>query len=597
MKRYLLQLSRISSYLLATAILSHCASTTKNQQSSNISAYSYLQQANNSTGKQQDYYRLKASSAFLATERSAPAAKKTMDQLSSQAASEFPSLYNLVQAQLQWQNQHAKRTLFFLQNTDFNQLSADEQRLALRTQSQAAWQAGAYPLSLTAAAQWATQAKNTSAKEPEWITQTWKKLQNLPSNQLQELATNTNQNVQAWGSLGLLAKQPLAYNQLYSRLKQWKKTYKDSSVAALLDINNEQTTENKPEHIALLLPLSGRYNKSAQAIQNGFFAAYYAAKNQGYSPSIRVYDTEQNSLENTYNQAVQQGAQLVVGPLLKQNVAALKHISVPTIALNQNTTDNARKNLIYFALSPQDEAQQAAIHAFAAGSRQALIFAPDNRWGKQVAQQFTQKWQKLGGKVTHVSYYQKNAQALHQAVKNSLLVDQSIARMRQLRTTIRKNVRFNPRTRKDADMVFLIGSTYAANQIRPFLRYYFAGSWPVYALSNINNSSSTTAQHDLNGIKFCDVPWLVQPQLLPNSLQTMQQNSNDIWQQQSKSEKRLYAMGVDAFRIINNWNRLHALPQLGLAGATGTLFLDKNGNIHRQLPWARIQYGKMVAMR
>src|SRR3989338_6374254 len=91
-----------------------------------------------------------------------------------------------------------------------------------------------------------------------------------------------------------------------------------------------------PQHIALLLPLSGPLSPYATAIRNGFFTAYYEQKNRtGTAPSISVMDTTGQPIQTVYKTAVAQGADFIVGPLDKTNVTALVNtqvLPVPVLA-------------------------------------------------------------------------------------------------------------------------------------------------------------------------------------------------------------------------------------------------------------------------
>src|SRR3990167_10584946 len=94
-----------------------------------------------------------------------------------------------------------------------------------------------------------------------------------------------------------------------------------------------------PQNIALLVPLSGGLSTYGTAIRNGFFTAYYAEKDAtGYSPVITVYDTNGQTIQSLYQKAVQEGANFVVGPLNKAEVATLikmPSITIPVLALNE----------------------------------------------------------------------------------------------------------------------------------------------------------------------------------------------------------------------------------------------------------------------
>ncbi|WP_234012839.1 penicillin-binding protein activator, partial [Cronobacter sakazakii] len=71
---------------------------------------------------------------------------------------------------------------------------------------------------------------------------------------------------------------------------------------------------------------------------------------------IKVYDTSSQSITQILAQAQQDGASLVVGPLLKESVDGVLKSGTPlnVLALNQPETVQNRPNVCYFALSPED---------------------------------------------------------------------------------------------------------------------------------------------------------------------------------------------------------------------------------------------------
>src|SRR3954470_1129548 len=117
-------------------------------------------------------------------------------------------------------------------------------------------------------------------------------------------------------------------------------------------------------HIALLLPLaSPSFARPADAVRQGFTAAAkVAGKNV---PPIRVYPVNEDTLNvlTIYEQALEAGAQLVVGPLTRNGVAALAAsnlVSVPTLALNTLDSRAAPARMYLFGLGVEQEARQIA---------------------------------------------------------------------------------------------------------------------------------------------------------------------------------------------------------------------------------------------
>ena len=102
----------------------------------------------------------------------------------------------------------------------------------------------------------------------------------------------------------------------------------------LLGLKVEPT--ERVSHIALLLPLSGRASSAAVSVREGFMMAYYQAP-ASERPRVRVYDTAEMSAADAVNSAVSEGAELIVGPLTRDEVIAAADLSgqrPPILALN-----------------------------------------------------------------------------------------------------------------------------------------------------------------------------------------------------------------------------------------------------------------------
>ena len=238
--------------------------------------------------------------------------------------------------------------------------------------------------------------------------------------------------------------------------------------------------------IVLLLPIHGELAATGTAIHNGFLAAYYYDKNQTTSlPAIQVIDSSQGDIQTLYQQAVDQGASFVVGPLLKNNVATIANLTslpVPTLALNTlNGLTATIPNFYQFGISPIDEALQIAQHAYAHGHRQALVIAPQNEWGQNISNAFIDQWQTLGGKVVGNLAFGAQ-QTLADDIRNLLKVTQSDQRANDLKKVLKDSIRFIPRHRDDADMIFLVALPAEARSIRPLLKFYYAGNLSLWHL-------------------------------------------------------------------------------------------------------------------
>lgn len=344
-----------------------------------------------------------------------------------------------------------------------------------------------------------------------------------------------------------------------------------------------------PQKIALLLPLQGSVAGSAQAIRNGFLAAYYTDKqNNANTPSVSVIDTS-SDVRSAYQQAVAQGASVIVGPLTKpqvQQLASMGNLPVPTLALNTIDTNNAPNNLYFYGLSPRDEAAQAAQRAWQSGYRRALIMAPANAWGQGIANAFVQQWQSQGGQIADTLAYGSN-QDLTLQMARFLHVSQ----IKSKKPTKDTPPPTGPIRRDDMDVIFVVASPQQGRLIKPLLKFYYAGSVPVYATSSIySGTPSPRFDRDLDGVIFGDMPWvLLSPGQLPGNLGMIHNRIETTWPSSFKNDPKLYALGVDAYRLAFNLNRMPNNP--GIPGATGKLYMGPQHIVLRGLTWAQIRGG------
>jgi outer membrane PBP1 activator LpoA protein len=314
-------------------------------------------------------------------------------------------------------------------------------------------------------------------------------------------------------------------------------------------------------HIALLLPAnSSAFARPAEAVKLGFMTA---AKTQGRVPlPIRIYsvtDDNQNIVAS-YNQALAAGARFVVGPLTRNGVSALAAsnlVRVPTLALN--VPDGAvpwPPNLYMLSLHVEAEARQVAQLAIKDGRLNALTINGETPLLRRIHQAFVDEFTRLGGR--HVAEYEYTAD-------------------RSELTRIRQAIALDL-----ADMVFLALDFQRARLARPYL-----GSLPLYATSQIYpGNAGPLAGFDLANIRFLDMPWLLQPDHPAVMIYPHQEFRDAV------DLERLYALGIDAFRIVQRL--LEGNTSEALDGVTGRLVLGRDRQFARELTSAEFADGKLL---
>jgi len=355
------------------------------------------------------------------------------------------------------------------------------------------------------------------------------------------------------------------------------------------------TIREFPRQVALMLPLTGRQKLSANAVRDGFLAAHFSTTDQEIRPIILIFDVNSSSAPDAYAEAVRNGADFVVGPLLKESVRQLTQadISVPTLTLNFLTEETTVSPAFYqFALSPEDEARQVAQRATMLGQTRALALAPANAWGRRLLNSFTTEFQGDGGQILRYQLYDPDGLDFSFSIQELLLINESRARRDRLAANLGIELEFEPRRRTDIDLIFLAATANAGKLIRPQLRFHYAGSVPTYATSAIYQEGSRN-NSDLNGIMFPDIPWIIAPD--GQSIE-LRKTLAKHWSTQAERRSRLFAMGFDAYRLIPMLNSGGTYAMEELQGMTGTLTVDAQSRVLRRLPWARIQRGRPELM-
>lgn len=397
-----------------------------------------------------------------------------------------------------------------------------------------------------------------------------------------------------WLELAILSQQAKQIGGTV-QLDAWKNNHPLHPAVArfLLTLRNiEKSATPIPQQIALLLPLNGRIAEPARAVRDGFLAAYYKSKVQNNNTSIRLYDADASNIELVYQQAITDGADFVVGPLAKDAVNQLslkESFLVPTLMLNANDTKTiAHSRLYQFALLPEDEARQVAERIWLEGHNKGIILYPESNWGERVKNAFQQHWLYLGGQLVDIQTYSLTNKDYAKSVRDVLNVDDSKQRFKQLRNVLGGKLEFEVRRRQDIDFVFLAAFPEQARQIRPQLKFYDASKIPVYATSHVYTGKiDQQRDRDMNDIIFGDMPWTI-----ANQDQALKGNLATLWQSRSEKLARFYAFGIDAYNIIPHLQRLQQYPFERYSGSTGSLRIDENLRLIRQLSWAKFRAGK-----
>ncbi|MDD3519398.1 MAG: penicillin-binding protein activator [Chromatiales bacterium] len=356
-----------------------------------------------------------------------------------------------------------------------------------------------------------------------------------------------------------------------------------------------QDYQRFPRHIAVLLPLSGRFADVGNAILEGMLGAYYIETEPGSRPMLNVYDAGESVQDGlaAYRRALADGAGTIVGPLDKTQLAYIAAEPQTDVAvLGLNTADEIGPpppQFYQFGLSPEDESRRVAELAATEGYFGAVVLAPEGEWGLRLARSFRERFEMLGGQVLAIEYFDGQAADHGAPISRALQLNESRNRHRQLQSTIGRELQFEPRRRPDADFVFVAASPRQARLLLPQLRFHHATDLPVLATSHVYTGlPDARADADLDGLVFCDMPWLLDG---VNPRPELKRQIEPLLSRSSRQLPRLVALGMDAYQMIPMLPRLDQNPVERLSGLTGRLGLDDHSRVHRELACARFVRG------
>ena len=351
--------------------------------------------------------------------------------------------------------------------------------------------------------------------------------------------------------------------QLSQALQNWKAAYPNHAAATLFPkelqnlLNFQQTNLSQ---VGLILPMSGEGQILGKTILSGFNDAIGNS-----SIPVKIFDSSTTPISEIIAQAKQAGINALVGPLLKQNVDAI--VANPAVVqgmdvLTLNTTSNAQaiNQLCYYGLSPEDEAESAATKMWNDGVRNPVVAMPQNELGQRVGNAFNVRWQKLTSTDANIRYYNLAADVPYFFQENGA----------------------------DANALYVVANPDELAEIKGYLTNNNAANVKIYASSRSNaatNSAGYAAQ--MNGVQFSDIPFF-------------KESSGTQYKKVAGSTggeyqlMRLYAMGSDAWLLINHFNELRQVPGYRLNGLTGILSAGPNCNVERDMTWFQYQNANAV---
>lgn len=430
-----------------------------------------------------------------------------------------------------------------------------------------------------------------NAQQEAIADQIWLNLNHYNTNTITTLTTDVSENIlDGWLQLAVYMK-TLNGNipQLKNTLEQWLAENSTHPAAiytpkAIQDILSLEII--KPTNTALLLPLSGKFAKQAQLIRDGFIMAMMNDKDRDTNATLTVIDTHAEDAADIDAQLIEKNIDFVVGPLIKANIENLHKLqqarlaSIPTLALNIPDQVEEGVNTCYLALSPEQEVEQAAKYLFSQGYQYPLILAPQGNYGQRVIEAFNSEWRKYSKNKVAVNLFGDKRQ-LQRNINTVFGLQDSQQNIAQMDALVGIDLESQPRSRRDIDSVYIVANSAELTLIKPFIEVAInPDATPPKLFSNSRSNSGNKQYEDLSGVTYSDIPLLIHPNPQLDS------QMNQLWPKNSNTERRLQALGMDAYQLMVELPQMKVVEGYSIQGKTGTLSINDQCIVQREISWA-----------
>lgn len=485
----------------------------------------------------------------------------------------------------------------------------------------------------------------------------WQDIIQLPLQILTNSDTNQDPITQGWYELASISKQNET-NLEAKRLSinSWVSLNPNHPAALELPLDLQLLNTliaQRPKKIGLLLPVNGKLALAGKTIRDGFLAAYFN-QDLEYRPEIILYDTSLEPINTIYDQAINDGIELIIGPLQKNKVTelhqrrqrlvttlALNYISPPKQEVDKLADDQANTDeLAAIKLSVQDNLSQnndaenvnlpdLDTQAFESGASSVNTDQTDSSESTPSLEipfyQFGLSLEDEALQTANRAWLEGHRYAMIIASKadwsqravetfatrwkelgGSIIANQQLNSSDSYSTVIKSAFDINKSESRATALKRLFGKNF---EFEPRRRQDIDMIFLVTRAKEGQQIKPTLSFHYAG-----DLPVYATSQIY-NKSQTIGQNKdlNGIrfitlpWtlypQEHDKNLinshinipsnfSRLYAMGIDAYYLHDRLRQLDKLPNTSIFGTTGKLRLGKDKRIVREQPWAVVVDGE-----
>jgi len=325
-----------------------------------------------------------------------------------------------------------------------------------------------------------------------------------------------------------------------------------------------------PAQLGVLLPMTGPLAVAAAAVRDGLLTGYYAESRP--RPELRFYDTRSTpeGAREALAQAVAEGAGQVLGPLGREEVAAVfatGAFSVPILALNRAPGTPVR-NAGSYSLAPEDEGAAVANYLVARQARRVVVVSNGEDAAARSIDALRARLLTSGGAV----------------VETIMLGDSVNVAGQRLGEVLAEG---------EVDAIFLALRGTQARLLSAQLDRTRIGERPRMASAQLlQGTGNMQEDRVLDGIVFPGEPWPADASRWP--LAAAAPAAGQALPTTRGGAARLFAFGVDAWHMSMRLPHLAQRSEVVIVGATGNLRLGPDGTVYRTPAWLTFRSGVLV---
>jgi ABC-type branched-subunit amino acid transport system substrate-binding protein len=174
--------------------------------------------------------------------------------------------------------------------------------------------------------------------------------------------------------------------------------------------------------VGLVLPLTAQGNAgvAAQSMKNAAEMALAEFKSPNVQLLVKDDGGTPQGAQSAAQQAMSEGAEIIVGPLFAQSVSAVGQAArarnIPVIAFSTDASVAAR-GVYLLSFLPETDVRRIVEFAVTRGKRSFAALLPDNAYGAVVEAAFQQEVARRGGRVVVLEKYPINSGGMNEAVR------------------------------------------------------------------------------------------------------------------------------------------------------------------------------------